>query len=359
MSEKLAVILFNLGGPANLEAVKPFLFNLFYDKAIIRLPNPLRYLVAKLISGKRTETAKEIYQQMGGKSPILEQTMAQAKTLEENLAISLPEIETKAFVVMRYAPPRAQEVAKEVLAFAPDRIVFLPLYPQCSSTTTLSSLKEWKEIWKGLGGEKIVPKETTICCYPTEVSFIEAHAETIRPFYRKAKQKGAPRLLFSAHGLPESVIKSGDPYQWQVEQSAAAIVAALNIPNLDWRITYQSRVGPMKWIEPYTDKEIIQAAKEKTPLVIVPIAFVSEHSETLVELDIEYRHLAEAEGLHKEAYQRAPAITLHEKFIESMTAMVVAAVNEESANFLPNGKGKRLCPPDRTDCPCRAVGADR
>lgn len=315
---KTAVVLFNLGGPEDLKSVRPFLFNLFNDKAIIGLPQPFRYILAKIISTARTRKAQAIYQHMGGKSPILEQTTAQAEALEKKLN-EKDKGEFKVFVSMRYADPMSGLVAKKVKAYAPDHIILLPLYPQFSTTTTGSSFKDWNRSAKK--ADLDVPT-TRICCYATDKNFIVSHMRMIKDMYWKASEEGKPRMLFSAHGLPEKIIEAGDPYQWQVEKTVDAITQALAIDELDYAICYQSKVGPMAWIGPSTVEEIERAGTDKVPLLIVPVAFVSEHSETLVELDVEYRHLAEEKGVP--GYWRVPALGVEEYFIESLAELCVS-----------------------------------
>jgi ferrochelatase len=163
----------------------------------------------------------------------------------------------------------------------------------------------------------------------------------------QARKSGRPRVLFSAHGLPRKVVTSGDPYQWQVEQSAAAVVRALGAPDLDWVVCYQSRVGPLEWIGPYTDAEIARAGKDGVPVVLVPIAFVSEHSETLVELDIEYRHRAEQHGVPM--YLRVPTVSVAETFIAEL-ALIVRAAGQWPARACRSDHGERLCPATWTRC---------
>ena len=219
MKSRTAVILFNLGGPDELTSVKPFLFNLFNDKAIIGAPQPIRYLLAKLISNRRNETAKEIYSLIPGcKSPILEETEAQRLALEKNLGTDY-----KCFIAMRYWHPFASETAKKVKEYNPDQIILLPLYPQFSVTTSNSSIKDWYKQAKKVGLNK---STKTICCYPNTDDFVSAHVELIKKQLKKVKNKNY-RILFSAHGLPQKIIDQGDPYQWQVEQSTLAIVKKL------------------------------------------------------------------------------------------------------------------------------------
>ena len=216
----------------------------------------------------------------------------------------------KCFVVMRCWNPRAETVLNIVKEFDPDEMVLLPLYPQYSLSTSGSSIKEWNDVCSKNNYQKPVK---TICCYPTETEFLNAHVSLIN---NKLKNLNNFRLIFSAHGLPERNIKKGDPYQWQVEQSVNKIVEQLNIPNLDWILSYQSRVGPLKWIGPSTDNEIVKSSKLNKTIVVVPIAFVSEHSETLVELDIEYKKLAEQNGC--ENFIRVPALGTKHEFIASI-----------------------------------------
>ena len=340
---KTAVILFNLGGPDRLDSVKPFLFNLFNDPAIITLPQPFRAVIAFLISTLRKSKAQAIYKHMGGKSPILGLTMQQAEALEAKLPSNKGD-EYKVFVCMRHWHPKSDVVVKKVKAYAPDQVILLPLYPQFSTTTTGSSFRDWNaECEKN---QFNVPT-TRICCYPTDKGFVAAHAKLIKDMYWKASEHGKPRVLFSAHGLPEKVIAGGDPYQWQVEQSVEAITQILAIDELDYTICYQSRVGRLEWIGPSTEEEILQAAKDKIPILMVPVSFVSEHSETLVELDIDYRKLAEANNVP--GYYRVPALNNEEFFIEALKDLCLQQTKDNEVKSLSNN---RLCPSNFVKCLC-------
>ena len=237
---KKAVILFNLGGPDKLENVEPFLFNLFNDPAILNLPGFFRFPLAKLIANRRAPTAKKIYQELGGSSPILKLTEEQSHDLEIKLNKDDELSDYKCFVVMRCWHPRAENVVKEVINYNPDEIILMPLYPQYSAATSGSSIKEWNHVCLK---NNFKVKTSTICCYPTDKNFVEAHKTEI---IKKIKNLDNFKLIFSAHGLPEKNIKKGDPYQWQVQQSVEEIVKSLNIKNLDWILSYQSRVGPLK-----------------------------------------------------------------------------------------------------------------
>ena len=339
---KKAIILFNLGGPDKLDNVEPFLFNLFYDPAILNLPTFLRYPLAKLISNRRAPTAKKIYEELGGSSPILKLTTDQSNALEKKLNQNDSENEYKCFIVMRCWHPRAAKVINDVKIYNPDEVVLLPLYPQYSAATSGSSINEWHEVCKK---NNYKTKTSVICCYPTENFFIKSHIKEIK---LKIKDLENYKLIFSAHGLPEKNIKNGDPYQWQVEQTVNDIVKNLNLDNLDWILSYQSRVGPLKWIGPSTDDVIVENSKLGKKLVVVPIAFVSEHSETLVELDIEYKELANKNGC--KSYIRVPALGTNTDFINSLSNLVINKhKNKFSENLYPP---KTQCPNQFKKCPC-------
>lgn len=345
---KTAIVLFNLGGPNTLDAVEPFLFNLFNDRAIIRAPTPIRFLIARLISSRRAPIARAIYQQMGGSSTILPQTQAQARALERDLAdIGI----VKTFIAMRYWHPMSEETALEVSTFAPDRIVLLPLYPQFSTTTVASSLDAWAKAARKIG---LARPSVALCCYPAVGGFIEALVALIRPALDGARAHGAPRLLLSAHGLPKKIIAAGDPYQWQIEETARHVVERLDIEGLDWRVCYQSRVGPLEWLGPSTDDEIKRAGAEKRSVVIAPIAFVSEHSETLVELDIEYRKLASEHGVPH--YARVATVGTWDPFIGALADLVRGAVAQMPSvgTKICSAHGGRLCPAAHHACALEA-----
>ncbi|MFN3076779.1 MAG: ferrochelatase [Alphaproteobacteria bacterium] len=335
-----AVILFNLGGPDSLEAVRPFLFNLFNDRAIIGAPAPMRWLLARYISGRRAPIARTIYAEMGGQSPLLEGTRAQAAALEARLGE-----DWKTFIAMRYWHPRAAQVVRAAKAWRPDRVILLPLYPQYSVTTTGSSVSEWNREARAIG---LAVPTAVVCCYPTAPGWIEALAALTRTGLAEARAKGRPRLLLSAHGLPKSVIASGDPYQAQVERTAAALVAAIGEAELDWTVCYQSRVGRQEWIGPSTEDELKRAGRDGVPVVVVPIAFVSEHSETLVELDIEYRRLAGDHGVPW--YVRVPTVTTDPRFIEALAELAQAARIEDEPGP-GHDHGARSCPTECIRCP--------
>jgi ferrochelatase len=339
-TRRVAIILFNLGGPDAPEAVRPFLFNLFNDRAIIALPQPLRLLLAQLISRTREKSAKANYDRMGGRSPILPETEAQALALESMLNQRGLGVEFKCFIAMRYWRPFTADAARAAQDWGADEAVLLPLYPQFSSTTTASSLAAWR------GASALSAR--TLCCYPAGDALAQAHAESILEAWRAGGSPPNPRVLFSAHGLPESVIARGDPYQWQVEQTVAAVRAQLPA-EWDARTCYQSRVGPMKWIGPSTPEEIESAGRDQVGIIVSPIAFVSEHVETLVELDWEYAELAKEKALPY--YLRAQALGVAPRFIAALADLAARAL--DGPPMIRSETGGRLCPAKFGLCPHR------
>ncbi|GAW42338.1 Ferrochelatase [Brevundimonas sp. SH203] len=339
---RIAVVLFNLGGPDDQASVKPFLFNLFNDPAIIGLPGLVRTPLARLISSRRETAAQANYRLMGGGSPLLPETQAQAQALQAVIADRMPGDEVRVFIAMRYWNPLTEETAADVAVFGPDEVVLLPLYPQYSTTTTQSSLQLWTATYAGSGVSRAV------CCYPRAAGWIAAQAQAIE---RKLDEAGeaSVRVLFSAHGIPEKLINGkGDPYQEQVETTVAAVVAEIEARRgpIDHALCYQSRVGPMKWLGPSTPEAIQSAADDGVGVVVTPIAFVSEHIETLVELDIEYAELAHQKGV--QPYLRAPAVGIEPLFIDTLADAALGALNR--TGVAPHGQG---CKADWKACPHR------
>ncbi len=243
---------------------------------------------------------------------------------------------------MRCWHPRAEKVIEDVKLYDPGEIILLPLYPQYSAATSGSSIKEWNDVCIKNNYEV---KTSTICCYPSDSLFIKGHVNEI---IKKISNLKNFKLIFSAHGLPEKNIRKGDPYQWQVEKSVENIVNKLNIQNLDWILSYQSRVGPLKWIGPSTEDIIVENSRLGKKIVLVPVAFVSEHSETLVELDIEYKELANKNGCVD--YIRVPALGTNKDFINSLSSLVINKnENKFNENLYPP---KIQCPNQFKKCPC-------
>jgi ferrochelatase len=342
--KRVAVVLFNLGGPDSPEAIQPFLFNLFNDPAIIDLAAPFRWLLAKLISKRRAPIAAEIYEHLGGRSPLLPLTQDQADALTKALERHNPGVAFEVAIAMRYWHPFSEEAAARVKAFDPDTVVLLPLYPQYSKTTSGSSIRDFERALHRAG---VKARCATVCCYPTEPGLIESHVHLIREALGKVPDGQTPRVLFSAHGLPKKVVDGGDPYQWQVEQTSAAVAERLGVDGLDWQVCYQSRVGPLEWIGPSTEDEIARAGRDGAALIVTPIAFVSEHSETLVELDIEYGELAEEAGVP--TYIRVPALATEGPFIDGLAAAASAAARGDDP--VRSDAGGRVCPKTFSLCP--------
>lgn len=333
--KKLAVILMNLGGPDKLANIRPFLYNLFSDPAIIALPSPFRQILAKFISNRRAKKAREIYEKLGGKSPLLGNTQQQQIALESVLKEQLSEWDVRVFIAMRYWHPMTQETTQQVRQWGADLAVSIPLYPQFSTTTTESSFNIWHDL---------APALRTIDqgCYFQNSGFIKAYQQLISQALADVPKDTPIRLLFSAHGIPEKLIQAGDPYQWQVEQSVTNVMQAFAV---DYRICYQSRVGPLKWIGPNLEDEITQAVQDDVGVVVVPISFVSEHSETLVELDIDFKF--RANKLDIKYYGRVPALGTHPLFIQGLADLIADRVRENRSY------DAALCPENFVRCGCR------
>ncbi|MGE3304001.1 MAG: ferrochelatase [Hyphomonadaceae bacterium] len=338
---RIAVVLFNLGGPDSLQAVRPFLQNLFSDPAIIGAPGFVRLPLAAFIARAREKSAQANYAMMGGASPLLFETQAQAAALQNLLGARGHEAEFAVFTAMRYWKPLIAQTAADVSDWGADEAILVPLYPQYSSTTTGSALKEWRTHWRG--------KSRAVCCYPTTQNFAQAHAEAIQAAWREAGFPEHPRVLFSAHGLPQRIVDRGDPYAWQVAQTVEAVRRQL--PSAwEWRLCYQSRVGPLKWLQPSIGAEIEAAGAEGRGVIVSPIAFVSEHVETLVELDHEYAALAKQHRLP--FYARARALGAADAFVLALAQQVEAALARSAS--VASQDGGRLCPHGHTLCPAPA-----
>ena len=343
MRPRVAVVLFNLGGPDRPEAIRPFLLNVFSDPAILRVPFFVRPLLARRIAAARLGAAQISYAALGGRSPLLGLTCEQAAALEAELS----EFDAKCFIAMRYWHPFSDETAKAVRDWMPDEVVLLPLYPQHCTATTGSSLTAWREAAAHVG---LAANTSGLCCYPTDAGYVAATAALLQATWRGARGELGPtvglRVLFSAHGLPEAIVLSGDPYQWQIEQTVAQVLAEWG-QVCDWTICYQSRATPQRWIGPSTEAEIERAAHDKVAVLVVPIAFVSDHSETLVELDIDYRALAARLGVP--GYFRVPTQHADAGFIAALARLVRSA--RARGPGLCSHAGGRICPADRILCP--------
>jgi protoporphyrin/coproporphyrin ferrochelatase len=311
---KTAVVLLNLGGPDSLEAVRPFLANLFSDPEILRFPlsRLLQKPLAFWIASRRSRTVTEKYREIGGKSPLREITEAQASALETMLGPSF-----SVHVAMRYWHPRAEEAARELRRAAPDRILALPLYPQYSRATTGSSFRDLREALAaaGLAG---VPR-VELPSWPDFPPYVDALAECVREGLQGLE--GATVLL-SAHSLPMRLIDEGDPYLEQVRATAAALAGRL--PGTRCELAFQSRTGPVRWLGPAVPEVLRRLAAGGTrKILVVPLSFVSDHIETLHEIDVEYRHLALSVGIAE--FRRAPSLNTRSSFIEALAALVRGA----------------------------------
>ena len=333
--KKVAVVLFNLGGPTSLKGVKPFLFNLFKDPDIIRLPNPLRFFLAWLISTLRRKKAENIYAQLGGKSPLNDNTQKQVDALEAKLLDA--GVHAKVFMCMRYAPPMTDDVLKAVAEYQPDEIVLLPLYPQFSTTTVKSSLLEWK---KACLEKNFHVKTHSFCCFPGENGFIEAYRELLVEHLSHISKEIPIKILFSAHGIPEDIVKEGDPYPFHARISMDTVMDHDLLKKYEYDLCYQSKVGPKKWTGPSLTEAMEVARNEKKGVVIVPISFVSDHSETLVELDIQYKEYAKEMNLVR--YSRIFTVSDHPIFIEGLCQMVLGR--------LAGMKCEKVCSSDKKMC---------
>lgn len=324
---RVGVLLLNLGGPDQLEDVGPFLFNLFSDPEIIRLPFTwLQRPLAWFISTRRTNTSQENYRQIGGGSPLRQITEAQAQALQAQLSDKGQEAQT--YIGMRYWHPFTEEAIARIKRDRPERLVILPLYPQFSISTSGSSFRLLERLW--LEDPKLNRIEyTVIPSWYKQPGYLQAMADLIDKELEQFAHPDQVQIFFSAHGVPRSYVEeAGDPYQQEIEDCTALIMQTLNRPN-PHTLAYQSRVGPVEWLQPYTE-DAIQALGTQgvNNLLVVPISFVSEHIETLQEIDIEYREVAEQAGIHN--FRRVPALNTHPLFIEAMADLVVEALQSPS-----------------------------
>jgi ferrochelatase len=290
LKNKSAVVLFNLGGPDSLEAVQPFLENLFNDPDIFKLP--FQKTLAKYISKKRAPKVQEEYKLIGGKSPLGMWTEKQRKMLQNKFLLYGYNVDV--FVAMRYWNPLTEEIVLEVEKNDYEKIILLPLYPHYSISTTGSSFNEWKRYYKGDSSKLIY-----IDNYYNHPIYLKALNERISEALQKFPEniRNEVQLVFSAHGTPVSYLKKGDPYSGQITDTIEAVMKLRNNDH-EYHLCFQSKVGPAKWLEPATDKMIEElAGKGKKNILIIPVSFVSDHIETLYELDIEYRHVAEKAGI--------------------------------------------------------------
>jgi protoporphyrin/coproporphyrin ferrochelatase len=324
---RVGVLLLNLGGPEQLEDVRPFLFNLFSDPEIIRLPFTwLQKPLAWLISTSRAKKSQENYKLIGGGSPLLRITEQQAQALRD--ALRDKGQDTQVYIGMRYWHPFTEEAIARVKRDNISRLVILPLYPQFSISTSGSSFRLLEKIWQEDPSLQEVDY-TVIPSWYKRSGYLQAMANLISEQLDQFPNPDQVHVFFSAHGVPLSYVEeAGDPYQKEIEDCTALIMQTLDRPNAH-TLAYQSRVGPVEWLKPYTEESIEElAAQGVDNLLVVPISFVSEHIETLQEIDMEYRDVAEHAGIHN--FKRVPALNTHPIFINDLAEMVLNAINTPS-----------------------------
>ncbi len=324
---RVGVLLLNLGGPDKLEDVGPFLYNLFSDPEIIRLP--FRWLqkpLAWFIATRRTRTSQENYKQIGGGSPLRRITEAQGEALKEQLGYLGQE--ANIYVGMRYWHPYTEEAIAQLTQDNVEHLVILPLYPQFSISTSGSSFRLLEKLWQEDPKLQRIDY-TVIPSWYKQPGYLQAMAELIAQELDQFPDPNEVHVFFSAHGVPKSYVEeAGDPYQQEIEECTALIMQTLNRPNAH-TLAYQSRVGPVEWLQPYTEDALKELGTQGVKdLVVVPISFVSEHIETLQEIDIEYREVAEESGIHN--FRRVPAPNTHPVFINALAELVIDALKNPS-----------------------------
>ena len=327
---RIGVLLLNLGGPDKIEDVRPFLYNLFSDPEIIRLPvKALQKPLAWLISTLRAKTSQANYLEIGGGSPLREITEAQA----DALAAKLKEMgqDAKIYIGMRYWHPFTEEAIAKIKNDGIQEVVILPLYPQFSISTSGSSFRILEEMWSTDQALQAV-KYTLIPSWYDNPGYLQSMADLIRQELDKFANPEKVHVFFSAHGVPVSYVEeAGDPYQKEIEECTRLIMQTLGRPNR-YTLAYQSKVGPVEWLQPYTDKALEELGEQGIEdLVVVPISFVSEHIETLQEIDIEYREVAQEAGIKN--FHRVPALNVHPGFIDSLAHLVVDSLDSNPYTF--------------------------
>jgi ferrochelatase len=324
---RVGVLLLNLGGPDQLEDVRPFLFNLFSDPEIIRLPFTwLQKPLAWLISTSRAKKSQENYKLIGGGSPLRRITEEQAQALQASLRQKGQDAQV--YIGMRYWHPFTEEAIARIKRDGIERLVILPLYPQFSISTSGSSFRLLDKLWQEDPALHKIDY-TVISSWYKRPGYLKAMAELIAQELDQFPDPNSVHIFFSAHGVPLSYVEeAGDPYQQEIEECTELIMRSLNRPN-PYTLAYQSRVGPVEWLKPYTEEAIPELAQQGVQnLLVVPVSFVSEHIETLEEIDIEYRELAEEAGI--DHFQRVPALNTHPVFIDDLADMVLNAVHSPS-----------------------------
>ena len=331
---RVGILLLNLGGPERIQDVGPFLYNLFADPEIIRLPNPiLQKPLAWLISTLRSNKSKEAYRSIGGGSPLRRITEQQARELQSLLRQR--GVDATSYVAMRYWHPFTESAVADIKADGIDEVVVLPLYPHFSISTSGSSFRELQRLRQMDERFESLPLRCIRSWYD-HPGYVRSMAELIAEQVRASDDVEKAHIFFSAHGVPKSYVEeAGDPYQQEIQACAALIMAELETivghPN-PHTLAYQSRVGPVEWLKPYTEEALEELGRAKTQdLVVVPISFVSEHIETLEEIDIEYRELATESGVVN--FRRVRALDTYPPFIAGLADLVVASLEGPEVNL--------------------------
>ena len=349
---KTGVLIINLGTPDSTSwlDIRKYLKEFLSDRRVIEV-NPiiwqiiLNVFILNLRPSKTAKAYKEIWMKEENISPLLYYTKKQA----EKLSISISKENLVVDYAMRYGNPSIRSKIKTLHEMGCENLVILPLYPQYSSTTTGSSFANWVKVCEE---KNFTAKTFSVCCYPLNAGWIEAQASLLKIELEKCDNSEEALVLFSAHGLPKKIIKKGDPYQHQIEISAQAIADKARLSSEAWVICYQSRVGPLEWIGPSTESILEQAGREHREVVLLPIAFVSEHSETLVELDIEYKDLANQAGV--KSYYRVPAVSTHSSFISGLGDLVLQSFERQQE--VCSEVGTKLCNREHSFCPLIETG---
>jgi len=337
-TRRVGIVLFQLGGPDTLEAIQPFLYNLFCDPDIIDFPFARigRKALAKLISTTRARKVQHHYSTIGGGSPIRRNTERQARALERELRGQ--GVDAHCFVAMRYWHPFTREAIAQVEAAECDEVVLLPMYPQYSSTTTGSSLNEWNRLFRD-----DIPVHCVETFYRNTI-YLDSVVQRVNQALARFSQQDRPEIVFSAHSIPTSVIEKGDPYQRHIEETVSLVMerGAWSNPH---RLCYQSKVGASRWLQPsltHTLREL--ASKKVSEVCIVPIAFVSDHVETLGEIDHEARHLAQQLGFTQ--FEMSAGLNDSPTFIQALSQIVQDALAQEIPLSLPiRTHGRQLAEP--------------
>lgn len=321
-----AIVLLQLGGPDSLEAVQPFLYNLFVDPDIIDLPGAFlfRKALARFISTRRAPKVQELYKNIGGRSPILQETLQQADGLRKLL--SKKGLDVPVEIAMRYWHPFSEETLKKIVAAGVTEVILLPLYPHFSRATTGSSIREWQRVVKHLNAGNIATK--IVDTYFDHPLYIRSLVERVEQSIQKvpADQRSNVHLVFSAHGTPMKLVREGDPYSKQIRRTYELVVERGNF-GLPHHLCFQSKVGPQKWLEPSLTDTIESLGKQGVSHVIVnPIAFVTDHIETLSEINIEARH--EAQELGVTYFDMTAPLTTSDTFIECLAELVLNSFSD-------------------------------